>query len=61
MESWAQGLRLPQLGLPGRTGSSLAPLDLSPHDHLQPQTKDGLVPGVTLTPVSSLYPKSLFF
>lgn len=41
--------------------SPLLPLDYSPHYHVQPQTKDPLTRRATLTPLSSLYPKSLFF
>lgn len=71
-QSYARGLTVPPPLLPPRLntmqvwgglgeGPPLAPLDDSPHDHVQPQTKDPLTHGATLTPVSSLYPKSLFF
>lgn len=35
--------------------------DCSPRPHVRPQTKDPLTCGAALTPVSRLYPKSLFF
>lgn len=70
-QSYAQGLTASQLGSSscntmqvwGGLGEdpSLLPLDDSPHYHVQPQTKDALTRGATLTPMSSLYPKSLFF
>lgn len=70
-QSCAQGLTASQLGSSscntmqvwGGLGedSPPLPLDCSPHCHVQPQTKDPRTRGATLSPVSSLYPKSLFF